>query len=110
MAERRPFVITVFFTVKPDTRSAFRDAVVQNAALSLEREEGCRVFDVCESLSDPEFFLYELYDSERDFQLHLASEHFRDFDRLSSSWVISKKVTSYHRLPFATAETKGLQS
>jgi len=97
-AATRGFVITVLFTVKPEARDAFRAAVLENAALSLEREAGCEIFDVCESSSAPEFFLYEVYGSEQDFQAHLATEHFRHFDKLCASWVAGKQVTPYTRL------------
>lgn len=92
------FVITVLFTVKPEARDAFRAAVLENAALSLEREPGCEIFDVCESAAAPEFFLYEVYGSEQDFKAHLATEHFRQFDKLCPSWVTDKQVSSYARL------------
>ena len=92
------FVITVLFTVRPEARDAFRAAVLENAALSLQSEPGCEIFDVCESPTAPEFFLYEVYGSEQDFQAHLATEHFKHFDKLCSSWVTGKQVTRYARL------------
>jgi (4S)-4-hydroxy-5-phosphonooxypentane-2,3-dione isomerase len=94
----RGFVITVLFTVRSDSRDAFRTAVLENAALSLEREDGCEIFDVCESVTSPEFFLYEVYGSEQDFQKHLDTEHFLQFDKQCASWVTGKQVTRYGRL------------
>jgi (4S)-4-hydroxy-5-phosphonooxypentane-2,3-dione isomerase len=97
-ASNGKFVITVLFTVKPEAKDAFRAAVVENAVISLEREAGCEVFDVCESSSAPEFFLYEVYHSEKDFQEHLETEHFKQFDKLCPSWVTGKHVTPYAKL------------
>ena len=92
------FVITVLFAVTAQAKDSFRAAVLENAALSLQREAGCEVFDVCESATAPEFFLYEVYGSEQDFQAHLATEHFKQFDKLCSTWVTAKQVTRYARL------------
>jgi len=91
-------VITVLFTVKPDSRDQFRQALLENSARSLALETGCKVFDVCESPVASEFFLYEVYASEQDFRAHLQTEHFREFDELCLSCVIDKQVTSYARL------------
>ena len=90
-------VVVVWFTVRPDSRDAFRAAVLENAAASLRLEPGCHVFDVCE---DPggDFFLYELYESTRAFQDHLAMDHFKKFDASCREWVVSKRVQRYERL------------
>jgi autoinducer 2-degrading protein len=92
------YVITVLFSVRPESRDAFRAAVLENAKLSLEREPGCEVFDVCESSATGDFFLYEAYGTEDDFKAHLFTEHFKHFDKLCASWVTGKQVTSYARL------------
>jgi autoinducer 2-degrading protein len=53
---------------------------------------------VCEDPATGEFCLYELYDSPKAFQDHLATAHFRAFDALCRDWVTSKRVLKYHRL------------
>lgn len=97
-AAKGGFVITVLFSVKPEAKDVFRSAVTANAALSLLREPGCHVFDVCESFTSPEFFLFEVYGTEEDFALHLQTEHFKQFDKLCADWVTGKQVTRYARL------------
>ena len=89
----------MLFTVKPDSKNAFRQAVLENAARSLALETGCKVFDVCESPAASEFFLYEVYASEQDFHAHLQTDHYREFEQLCSSWVTAKQVTKYAKLP-----------
>ena len=90
-------VVVVWFQVRPESREAFRKAVLANAAASLRDEPGCRVFDVCEDAAG-EFFLYELYDSAQAFAAHLAMPHFKAFDAQCRDWVVSKKVSRYERL------------
>ncbi|MCJ9728600.1 putative quinol monooxygenase [Bradyrhizobium sp. PRIMUS42] len=92
------FVVTVSFSIKTEYRTDFRRAVSKNAADSLKFEPGCRLFEVCEANEGSEIFLYELYDHKAAFDAHLATEHFRSFDRIVSSWVIDKRVTTYAKI------------
>jgi quinol monooxygenase YgiN len=41
------YVITVGFEIHRGHRARFMEAIAANAAASLERESGCRQFDVC---------------------------------------------------------------
>ncbi len=97
--DRPNFVICVVFKVKPEAQDEFRTAIRENAALSLAHEPGCQVFDVCESPSQPEFFLYEVYESDKAFADHLKAPHFLAFDQLVAPWVSEKKVSGYKLLP-----------
>ena len=91
-------VVVVFFTARPDSRDAFRAAVLENAAASLRDEPGCLTFDVCEDPAGGEFFLYELYASREAFAAHLKTQHFLRFDALCRDRVESKRVHRYDRL------------
>lgn len=97
-AQRDGYVVTVNFAVEPGSWKLFRDAVLENAHASLTREPGCRTFDVCEDEHDARIFLYEVYDSRKAFDIHLASEHFRRFDDLTATWVSRKQVLLLNRL------------
>lgn len=70
------FIVTVTFTAKPETVDAFREAILQHARNCLEKELGCRQFDVSVSPDDPcVFFIYEVYDDETAFDIHRTSAH-----------------------------------
>ena len=92
-------VVTVIFEVDPARIEEFRTAMLQQARNSLEREDGCRQFDVC---ADPEhaerIFLYEIYDDAAAFDLHLARAHFHDFDETVRPWVRSKEIRIWQRI------------
>jgi quinol monooxygenase YgiN len=93
------YVVTVEFVVKPERLRAFRDAMIENATASREREPGCRQFDVCAAPDDPAtIFLYELYDDRAAFDAHVASEHFATFDARVRDWVSKKSVRIYARI------------
>ncbi len=76
------FVVSVTFEADPGRADAFLARVRRQARDSLTRETGCLRFDVC---TDPErpgrVFLYEVYTGRAAFEAHLASAHFRDFER-----------------------------
>ena len=91
-------VVAVFWKVRPEFRDAYRKAILENAAASLELEPGCLTFDVCEDPETGAFFLYELYESREAFAKHLTMEHFRKFDALVRDWVVAKHVHRFERL------------
>lgn len=86
-------IITVRFVVRPQYAEAFLERVRRQAADSLRLEPGCRRFDVGVDESDrASVFLYEIYDDDQAFALHLESGHFRSFDRDTADWVLDKSV------------------
>lgn len=98
MSEARLHVVVVAFRVRPAAVSDFESLLVRNAAQSLELEEGCLQFDVCQQQDQPaSFLLYELYASAEAFEAHLQMPHFRQFDAAVTSMVISKEVNVLKR-------------
>lgn len=90
------FVVTVKFKVDAATSDDFHEAVINQAANSLNREEDCHRFDVCFDPDDPaRVFLYELYADRAAFDRHLRSEHFLDFDARVCGWVEDKAVETW---------------
>jgi (4S)-4-hydroxy-5-phosphonooxypentane-2,3-dione isomerase len=92
------YVVTVEFDIASAYQAKFMQAMINNAQMSLANESGCRQFDVCASMEHPEqVFLYECYDSQQAFKLHLASSHFIAFNELTAPWVVGKTVRTYRR-------------
>ena len=90
------YVVTVVFEVEPQFAAAFREAVLKQAANSMNLEPGCSRFDVCFDRARAErFFLYEIYDDRAAFDLHMASDHFADFDRRVAPWTVVKAVETW---------------
>lgn len=91
-----PYVITVYFRLRPGSAAAFLPLVRENARRSLADEPGCRRFDV---LLQPEdgnrVLLYEIYDDERAFSAHCQAPHFFAFDRASRDLCEAKTVQRY---------------
>lgn len=92
------YVVTVKFTLASGASDAFMPLMHAQAKNSLELESACHQFDVCVDPGDPStVFLYELYGDEAAFKLHLASDHFKQFDAAVADLVADKQVACYHR-------------
>lgn len=92
------FAITVAFELVDGAYPEFHRLVSENAALSVELEPDCLRFDVltpAQAAEAKHVFLYEIYRNRAAFDLHLASEHFRQFDQSSRDLVIRKTVLAY---------------
>lgn len=90
------FAVCVQFRIKPDAWDRFLPLMEENAKNSLAKEEGCLHFDVCSDAERPfEVFLYEIYASPEAFSEHLASDHFRQFDKDVEAMIAEKKVQTY---------------
>ena len=87
------FVVLVEFRLNEGSEAPFLEAVLRQARDSLEKEEHCRQFDVCVDAEDPStIILYELYDTRGDFDDHLDSDHFQNFDTHTKAMVATKAV------------------
>lgn len=92
------YVVTVEFEVSASHASAFMQRMLENARETTRIEPGCLQFDVCRDPARPgRIFLYEVYVDRSAFEAHLASPHFKAFDRLVADWILSKSVATYLR-------------
>jgi quinol monooxygenase YgiN len=92
-------VVTVQIEVDPRHLADFVPLVRENARLSRDTEPGCRQFDVCLDPARPTaVFLYERYFDRAAFEAHLASAHFREFDRAVRGMITAKAVRTLQRL------------
>ena len=90
------FAVVVSFEIDPDQFDAFMPFMLENARISHEQEPGCLQFDVCSNPDNKsDVFLYEIYKSRADFDLHLNAPHFRTFDSKVTNMIRSKQVKTY---------------
>ena len=90
------YAIVVTFQIKDGQMPDFLPLMVENARASRAQELGCHRFDVCTDPAHPnEVFLYELYTDRAAFEVHLASAHFAQFDRVTSNMIAHKDVRTY---------------
>ena len=66
--------LVVDFTVKPGTKAQFLDIIRGHASKTLDNEEGCLQFEVCDPVEGGNrVFLYEMYADDAAFEVHKAS-------------------------------------
>lgn len=86
-------IVVVELTARAGEESRARTLIAQNAAASLEREPGCLRFDVAVDPADPaSFFLYEIYRHASDFEAHLSTPHYLEFDAVTKDVFEEKTV------------------
>jgi quinol monooxygenase YgiN len=99
-------VLLVEFLVRPDFAERFGELVVANAQASIEREAGCRRFDVLvESRDDRRFVLYEIYDDEAAFELHLRTPHYHSFAAAINGQIEERSLRRL-RFPASPSESR----
>lgn len=93
------YVVSVDFRIKPEFIAAFRERMIANATASREKEPGCLQFDVCiDPVAGECIYLYEIYTDRAAFEAHLASAHFKAFDREVAGWLAGKTIRIYERI------------
>lgn len=101
------FAVVVSFEIKAGFENQFHDAMIKQAENSLDLEPDCHYFDVCREPGDPTtYILYELYTNEYAFEYHLASDHFKIFDKQVSEWIESKSIKRLQRIDLGTTQSK----
>ena len=91
------YVVTVHFQVKPEHVADFQAAMLINARSSVEKEPGCRRFDVTVDEKDPaHFFLFEVYDDEAAFQKHMTMDHFATVNQVIEPFIVDKTLAMFH--------------
>jgi autoinducer 2-degrading protein len=96
---KRHYAITVAFELEDGAQAEFLPLIYANAEESVRSEAGCLRFDVLTAFPDPAgstVLLYEIYINRAAFDLHLASSHFKLFDRQSAALVAKKTVNDYN--------------
>ncbi|MDU0355018.1 putative quinol monooxygenase [Paraglaciecola aquimarina] len=90
------YVVTVKFDIKPNFLTDFTGLVLKQANDSMQLENNCLRFDVAYAEHDQnQIYLYEIYLSKQDFDLHLQSEHFRTFSNNVSHMLVGKQVECF---------------
>ena len=93
------FVIIAEFEVKPDKLEQFLELARTDASQSVEREPGCRQFDVTLDREQPNrVMLYEIYDDEAAFDAHLKTPHLAAFRAGIESLILSRQVRRLTRI------------
>lgn len=90
------FAVTVHFEIQSDKMQFFLPLIHANARASVQNEEGCHQFDVCADPARPNtVFLYELYEDEAAFEVHMLQPHFKAFNAETEGMITSKAIATF---------------
>jgi quinol monooxygenase YgiN len=94
-----PFVVIPEFRVRPQVRTAFLDAALDDARHSLADEAGCRRFDVvCPEGAEDTVLFYEVYDDRTAFDAHLQTPHLKRFQAAMKALEVEETVVRFAAL------------
>ena len=94
------FILLVRLQVRPELVKEFEAAALKNARLSLERDPGCRKFEVSREQEDPtRWVFYETYDKEADWVAHRSSAHFLEFKELGDRAIVTREAIKLTPVP-----------
>lgn len=96
MKQQDMFVVTVFLETDREHQEDMRSALVSYARTCVEKEPGCRRFDVClDPVDAASFLLYQVYVDEAAYLLHRELPHYAEFRVLADPWTRSRRVLTY---------------
>ncbi|SFQ09081.1 Quinol monooxygenase YgiN [Mesorhizobium sp. NFR06] len=94
-----PFVVIPEFHVRPQIRTAFLNAALDDARHSLADEAGCRRFDVvCPEDAEDTVLFYEVYDNRAAFDAHLQTPHLKRFQATMKALEVEETVVRFAAL------------
>jgi autoinducer 2-degrading protein len=92
-------VVVVFMEVERGRQDELRAALIGYAQTCLEREPGCRRYDVClDPVEASSFLLYQVYDNEAAYLAHRELPHYAEFRTLVDPWTRSRRVLTYEAI------------
>ncbi len=81
------YILIVTLEIKPEHRTVFLEAMLDDAKGSVEREPGCLRFDVLQNQEDPnKIHLYEVYRDKAAFEVHLEAPHYLRWRDAVKEW------------------------
>jgi autoinducer 2-degrading protein len=88
------FIVLVKVQIKAEFADEFKNAILKNASLSVERDPGCVRFDVLQQEDDPtRWYFYEVYEREQAWVDHRGSAHFLAFKEVGDRAILTRDVT-----------------
>lgn len=92
------YAIVAELKVKPDQVESFEHLIDAQAKESVDLEEQCHQFDVCQAEGDrAHFLLYEIYDDRAAFDKHREMAHTTRFLAEVKPMVIEMSVRGFSR-------------
>jgi autoinducer 2-degrading protein len=89
-------VVVVFLEAERGREEDLRHALISYTRTCLEREPGCKRYDIClDPVETGSFLLYQVYDDQAAYNLHRELPHYSEFRQMTDPWTRSRRVLTY---------------
>jgi autoinducer 2-degrading protein len=103
-------VVVVFLEAEDGRQWELGEALLVHARMCLDREPGCRRYDISsDPLEGSSFLLYQVYVDEAAYLAHRELPHYADFRLLTDPWTKSRRVLTYKAIALAGSEAAPLE-
>lgn len=93
------YVVVVFLEANRQHAASLRGALLMHARNCLEKETGCRTYEVSADPVEPgAFLLYQVYETEAAFAAHKEMAHFAEFRLKVERWIETRRILTYELL------------
>lgn len=93
------YIVAVFIETLPGREVEMRSALLTYSRTCLERESGCRQFDIGQDPVEANaFFLYQVYRDQAAHNAHRESAHYADYRHLVDPWTKTRRFLTYELL------------
>ena len=96
--------LVVFLEAERGREAELRAAPRAHAKACLEKEPGCRRYDISvDPLEGASFLLYQVYEDEAAHLAHRELPHYADLRILTDPWVRTRRVLTYEAIAQGSA-------
>lgn len=89
-------VVVVFLEAERGREEDLLTALTSYARTCVEREPGCRRYDICvDPVEGSAFLLYQVYEDASAYLAHRELPHYAEFRLLVDPWTRSRRVLTY---------------
>lgn len=89
-------VVVVFLETRRDHVASMRSALIRHARNCLEKEPGCRRYEIGEDPVDTaSFLIYQVYDDVAAYTAHTELPHVAEFRIKVERWIAARRVLTY---------------
>lgn len=91
--------VVVFLEARRDHVASLRTAILLHAANCLEKEPGCRQYDVgADPVDAASFLLYQVYENEAAYRAHKEYPHYAEFRLKVEPWIATRRILTFEHI------------
>ena len=89
-------LVVVFLEAKREHVASLRAALMLHARTCLEKESGCRRYEIgTDTVDGSSFLLYQIYDDAAAYMAHKELPHVAEFRVKIENWTAARRLLTY---------------